>query len=198
MTTSSGGPSVHTSLTLLGRLCEQEADSWERFCRIYTPFVWRWAGQMGLPVSDREDVVQEVFNRVHRSLAKFDRTQNGSFRSWLKTISRNLVRDQFRHKAGEPDAIGGTDAMRLWHELPDDTPDVEQLEDTEVERLAMRHLDLGLNPQHQQAVERLVAGGSPKDVADELNLTHANVLQIWSRAKRNARQLLEGLQSQVS
>lgn len=62
----------------------------------------------------------------------------------------------------------------------------------------MRHLDLGLNPQHQQVVERLVAGSAAKDVADEFKLSHANVLQIWSRAKRSARLLLEGLQSRVS
>lgn len=113
MATASGRVAMQTSLTLLGRLCEQDGDSWTRFCRIYAPFVWRWAGRMGLPVSDREDIAQEVFSRVHRSLVKFDRTQNGSFRSWLKTITGNLVRDHFRRQAATPDGTGGTDAMRL-------------------------------------------------------------------------------------
>ena len=67
-----------------------------------------------------------------------------------------------------------------------------------ITQAVVQSFDGAANPRFKQVVERLVAGGTPKNVADEFKLTHAYVLTIWSRAKRNARQLLEGLQTQVS
>lgn len=193
MTEINGQRGLSTSLTLLQQLDKNDAGAWQQLCRVYTPFVWTWAGQMGFGSSDREDVVQEVFVRVHHSLAKFTRQKEGSFRSWLKTITRNFVRDQFRRADDFPKGTGGTDAMSLWQELPNDTPDIEESEDEEVGRQALRHIDLGLSPLHQDVVKHVVSGRKMRDVADDLGLSYGNVMQIWSRAKRNARGYLDGL-----
>ena len=56
---------------------------------------------------------QEVFASVARGIVKFRRDKDqGSFRSWLATITRNRVRDYFRRHAAREVAAGGTDALR--------------------------------------------------------------------------------------
>ena len=191
-----------TSLTLLWRLQQPQAAqaAWQELCCIYTPLVWSWAGQMGLQSSDRHDVVQDVWVRVHQNLKNFDRREEGSFRSWLKTITRNLTRDRYRRVLKAPNGTGGTDALKLWQELPDDTPEIGFVEDEEVERQTLRRhlgqeleLTLAMNPKHQEVLRQLINGRTTQDVANDLGQSVGNVMQIWSRAKRKARKYLEGL-----
>lgn len=198
MATAGGSQAKQTSLTLLQRLRKQDPDSWERFARIYAPRVYFWASQMGLRDSDCEDIVQEVFQRVHRGVIKFDRRRDGSFRKWLKEITLNLVRDHFSSRSRYADGVGGTDAMRLLHELPEETPEIEKSEAKEIEQLALKHLDLGMSPRDLQVVERRCHGGLVEDVAAEFDLTPARVYKIWSIAKGNARKLLEDMEGDLS
>lgn len=196
------GQRTETSLTLLGRLQhpQKKQEAWQELCCIYTPLVWSWASQMGLKGSDQEDIVQEVWVRVHQSLDSFDRRETGSFSSWLKTITRNCSRDRYRRIDRFPNGMGGTDAMRFWQDLPDDTPEGQQAEDDEVQRQTLRRhlgqeldLKMAMNSEHEEVVRQIVNGRTSKDVADGLGLSLANVAKIWSRAKHKAREYLEGL-----
>jgi len=54
-------------------------------------------------IGDRErgeDLVQEVFIRVHRHLHRFDRTKK--FSTWIYTIASNLAKNELRNRARNP------------------------------------------------------------------------------------------------
>ena len=54
-------------------------------------------------VGDREraeDLVQEVFIRVHRHLARFDRSKK--FSTWIYTIASNLAKNELRNRSRNP------------------------------------------------------------------------------------------------
>src|SRR5437764_15425954 len=84
-------PKGTTSLTLLQRLRANEPDAWRTMVHLYTPLVYRWAGQLGVRGADADDVLQEVFRTASTRLANFHRDRPGdSFRGWLRGITRHM------------------------------------------------------------------------------------------------------------
>src|SRR5437764_1344254 len=97
-----------TPLSLLLRLKRDEQPAWERLVKLYTPLVYRWCRQHGVQAADAADVGQEVFQAVARRIHDFRRERPGdSFRGWLRTITRNKVRDYYRSHPSELAAVGG-------------------------------------------------------------------------------------------
>jgi len=76
-----------------------------------------------------EDVLQETFWRVWRSVSTFQPTR-GTFASWLFRIARNLAIDAYRRRNVRPQAIitEGT-AEPILDQTPD--PDVDVVEQTQ-------------------------------------------------------------------
>lgn len=71
------------------------APSWEEVVTNYSPKVYRLAYRLTGNKFDAEDLTQEVFVRVFRSLAKF---RPGTLDGWLHRITTNLFLDQARRK----------------------------------------------------------------------------------------------------
>lgn len=119
-----------TSSSLLRRVRSGERDAWSTFARLYTPLVFHWVLQDGLSPDDAPDVVQEVFRAVSTHVASLDLARaDGSFRGWLRTVTRNKVRDHFRARQRQPDAAGGTEA---WQRLQDLPAELEESSDAQV------------------------------------------------------------------
>ncbi len=60
---------------------------------------------------DSEDVLQEVFLKVYRSLDKYDTEQN--FTSWIITITRNTIIDHFRKTKPKNELIYDLDIIDM-------------------------------------------------------------------------------------
>ena len=75
-------------LTGDGQAWEQLAKSQHR--RIYG-ICYRFTGSQ----SDAEDLSQEAFLKMYKNLASFD-PEKGSFTTWLTTLTRNLLVDNYR------------------------------------------------------------------------------------------------------
>ena len=80
-----------TSASLLVKLQDREnAAAWQVFTELYSPVIRRTAARMGLQTADVENVLQEVLLTVSRSIQPWlDRSDRGSFRSWLRRIAKN-------------------------------------------------------------------------------------------------------------
>lgn len=90
---------TNTPYTLLDRLCTKpEAADWERFVRLFSPLLERWAARLGVHESDIEDLLQELFVVLIRKLPDFRYDPRGSFRAWLWTIFRRNVVDWYRRQ----------------------------------------------------------------------------------------------------
>lgn len=89
-----------TSTSLLLRLKHDDAEAWERFDSFYLPLV-RYMCRNIQP-ADREEIAQQAAQRVHGAIADFERQRCGSFRTWLRTIVENLLKDYYRSAKTTP------------------------------------------------------------------------------------------------
>jgi RNA polymerase sigma-70 factor (ECF subfamily) len=102
---------------LLDRARAQDQAAWERLVSLYTPLVDCWCRRYRLQEADLADVRQQVFLAIARRLADFRRDPaSGSFRGWLRTITRHKVYDHWRTEAGKA-APGGSDAYEQLLQL---------------------------------------------------------------------------------
>lgn len=93
-----------TRASLILRL-QNAADiaAWDEFVELYSPVVERSASRLGLQAADAENVAQEVFLRVARSVTHWlDREDRGSFRAWLLTIAKNETLSLLSRRATRP------------------------------------------------------------------------------------------------
>ena len=70
--------------------------TWEEVVQAHSPKVYRLAYRLSGNRQDAEDLTQEVFVRVFRSLDKF---QPGTLDGWLHRITTNLFLDQARRRS---------------------------------------------------------------------------------------------------
>ena len=118
--------STATSPSLLERVKADDAAAWERLVGLYAPLVYRWCRRADLPEQEIADVFQDVFHAVAAHIAAFRRHVPGdTFRGWLRTITRNKLRDHFRRVGREPGGAGGTEAQLRLARLPDDRHDAD-------------------------------------------------------------------------
>src|SRR6186997_3002504 len=68
----------------------------ERYQTRLLNFVYRTIGDR----EKAEDLVQEVFIRVYRHLARFDRAKK--FSTWIYTIASNLAKNELRNRSRNP------------------------------------------------------------------------------------------------
>ena len=139
-------------------------------------------------VSDREraeDLVQEVFIRVHRHLGRFDRSKK--FSTWIYTIASNLAKNELRNRARNPLVLftamthGWDDEERpLEFEDPRARPDdqfrkrhVRELVEASVAKLPVHHRNV--------FVLRELEGRSYEEIAE---ITHCNLGTVKSRLNR--------------
>ena len=195
---SSVGPG-RTSTTLLDKVKTQDPEAWERLVRLYGPVVYLWSRRSGLPAEDAADIVQEVFTAVANRVANFRRDRPGdTFRGWLRVITRNKIRDQFRDRKDQPQAVGGTDAQQRWTQLPGPLEQDQDDQQSDVEDiLSRRALDL-VRPQFEdhtwQAFWRLtVDERTGAEVAEELGMTVQATYQAKYRVLQRIREELNDL-----
>lgn len=78
-----------TSTSLIRRLGKHEPRAWQDFATKYTWMMRRWLRSWNIPLDDTDDILQETCLRVFRSVHKFQHRGHGSFRGWLKEVSRS-------------------------------------------------------------------------------------------------------------
>jgi RNA polymerase sigma-70 factor (ECF subfamily) len=185
-------PSLSSSL--LDRVQQMQPDAWAQVVTLFGPIVYRWCRQAGLTGHDASDVVQEVFSSVARGIGHFERVKSeGSFRSWLATITRNRIRDHLRRRSKQPQGEGGTQALQQLnqvHEELDQSISEANLNDS-LPRRVLESVESEFAPVTWQAFwMTTVEGLSAADVAARLELNVASVYQAKSRVLRRFRQRL--------
>ncbi len=159
--------------------------SWDEIVRQHSHRVFRLAYRLTGNRHDAEDLTQEVFVRVFRSLASY---QPGTFEGWLHRITTNLFLDQARRKQrirfdSLPDDVGD----RLAGHLPNpDDGYADQLFDPDVE-LALAELP----PDFRVAVVLCdIEGLSYEEIADVLDVKIGTVRSRIHRGRSRLRKAL--------
>ncbi len=170
-------PSPTTRPSLLLRLRDpNDHQAWVEFVALYEPVVYRLLRHRGLQDADARDAMQEVFLAVSRNIDRWDPSRaRGSFRGWLRVVTRNLVVNWLKQPGRRVLAAGGPDAQALFESLPDDAAPETTEFDREVRRSlfqrAARRVRADVQPATWQAFwETAVLGTSPAEAAHKLGL----------------------------
>jgi len=188
-----------TSLSLLQRAKQQDADAWERLTHLYTPLVYSWCRQCGVSPADASDVMQEVFQAVHRTLDRFRRDRPGdTFRGWLWMITRNKVRDHFRAVGQRPQVTGGTTAHVLIEQVPEEEPlSTSSVAGTAQDSVFLRGLEFvkaEFEEKTWKAFWRFAVDGvKAVEVAEELDMSPGAVRKAKLRVMRRLKEELGDL-----
>ena len=161
------------------------APTWEQVVRDHSARVYRLAYRLSGNPQDAEDLTQETFVRVFRSLADFS---PGTFEGWLHRITTNVFLDRMRRKQRiRFDALSDDAAARL----PSREVGPEQhYTDTHFDDDVQRALD-ALSPDFRAAVVLCdIEGLSYEEVAATLDIKLGTVR---SRIHRGRAQLRESL-----
>jgi RNA polymerase sigma-70 factor (ECF subfamily) len=152
-----------------------DADAYGRLVNEYGDRLRRFAARMAGPeVAD--DITQEVFLRVYRSIRTFDPA--GSLAAWIFTIANNLCVDHLRRRPP---------AHRTHRSAPDPSDEAEGREAREALRRAVASL-----PEGQKRVFHLreEAGLSFREIADLLGCPLGTALGRMHAAMTTLRKAL--------
>ena len=197
MATVSPESGSSSGLSLAIRLRDGSAEAWSQLVELYGPLVESWSAQAGFEPSAREDIAQEVFLAVHKSIGGFEPNRpNATFRGWLWRITRNAVLQRIRRQ--EIQATGGSTAHEQLMQHADPWPDATQTEPPSnasdmgsLLQRAMQQVRPHVEAQTWQAFwQTAVLGRATADVAADLDMTTASVRQAKSRTLRRLRQQL--------
>ncbi len=192
--------SSSTSSGLINLVHSRHADAWQRLVRLYSPLVYRWCRHAGVAADDARDVVQEVFASVMQSLNDFQDTgRTGSFRAWLRGITRHRVVDHFRRRQSEPQAQGGTGAQAVLLQVPEPADALDPSNRPDVDNCLWRRATELVRAEFTDRTWQAfwlagVEKQAPADVAHDLEMTVDGVYQAKSRVLRRLREELRGLE----
>jgi RNA polymerase sigma factor (sigma-70 family) len=164
---------------------EWQAPSWEEVVAQHSARVYRLAYRLTGNPHDAEDLTQEVFVRVFRSLSSYT---PGTFEGWLHRITTNLFLDQARRRAKiRFDALADDADQRMPGRVP--SPDSQvadaMLDDDVEDALA------ALPPEFRAAVVLCdIEGLSYDEIADVLGVKLGTVRSRIHRGRKMLRSAL--------
>jgi RNA polymerase sigma-70 factor (ECF subfamily) len=92
---SISGRRLDPDFSLVSRCLRGDETAWEELVRVHTRRVYGLCFRFTNSGSEAQDLTQEVFLRVFRTLQSF-RAMEGSFGTWLARVTRNLLIDHYR------------------------------------------------------------------------------------------------------
>ena len=190
--------SQSTSLSLLARACQDDQHAWREIVHLYSPLVYRWCRRAGLADDDASDIFQETFRAVSSNLGNFRPTKStGSFRCWLRTITRTKIADYFRRRRQQPAGQGGTAAQLSIAEIPEILPDDADDAVNETSLVVQRAMELirpEFDPRNWKAFWQVaVEGRTAVEVAKQCGVSPQVVRQANYRIRRRLRLVLQDL-----
>ena len=161
--------------------------SWEQIVEEHSPRVYRLAYRLSGNRHDAEDLTQETFVRVFRSLSSY---QPGTFEGWLHRITTNLFLDSARRKSRiRFEALGEDDGARLVTPSGRGTPE-RGFEHQNLDYDVQAALD-ALSPEYRAAVVLCdIEGLSYEEIAATLGIKMGTVRSRIHRARAQLRSAL--------
>ena len=134
------------------------AASWETFYGVYDDLIRRFVVSQGVPKSDVDDCVQEVWTEIASRLDSFDRPPHRpGLRAWLYALVRNKAADVFRRRSRrKTDSLDGDSVLRA------------EPADTQADPATQYELNW----------EQAVVDSQISQLSDELSETNSRILQM--------------------
>ena len=174
--------------TVIQRCLHGDQSAWDLIVRQYWRKVFNVAYKFVGRHDEAEDLAQDIFLKVFKSLDTFDRRAN--FQTWLISVSRNLCIDHYRSVRKERETINrDVDASELSPAAPDEGPvaAIEQRDRVMLLRQALAALPESLRT---AVLMRDIQERSYQEIADTLRLPEGTVKSRINRGRTElARQI---------
>lgn len=198
----SDGDSPLTRASLLVQIRDgSNQTAWGEFVRLYGPVVYGFARKRGLQDADAADLMQDVMRSVSAAIGRLDYDRNqGTFRGWLFTITRNKVFNFLSARRIRPRGSGDTTTNRLLDTQPDGSDGSDTWELEYQRRLASLAMDR-VKHEFQENTWRAfwltaVEGVAAADVARQVGMSAGAIYVAKSRVLARLKEEVEILRSQ--
>ncbi len=193
------------AVTMLVRRCVAgDSAAWEEIVQQYHRRIYNLCYRFAGSTDDAQDLAQEVFVKIYRTLASFD-SEKASFVTWVTTVTRNLLVDHFRK--GKYDRITDSletpigeadDGLALGDQIQDrgQSPH-DRLQSRETRELVHKAL-LKLSPELREAVIlRDLQDMDYREIAQVLKVPEGTVKSRINRGRTELARLLQRTYRQV-
>ena len=190
---------------LVRRCLAGDAGAWEDIVRAYNRRIYNLCYRFTNSADNAEDLTQEVFIKVYRTLASYD-VEKGAFTTWLTTLTRNLLVDHFRRSKQDriTDSIDASvseedDSLSLSNRLPDRGPSpADRLASQETQKMVREALSR-LSPDLREAVIlRDLQDMDYKEISQVLRVPEGTVKSRINRGRTELARLLSRNKRQAS
>jgi RNA polymerase sigma factor (sigma-70 family) len=193
------GQEKDTSLTLMMRVQRDPADpaAWNEFVQKYQPLIRAWCLKWGAQSADADDVSQQVLIKLMTAMKMYHCEPTASFRSWLKTVTRNAWIDFVRRPS-----IG--QAPKWLNSIADSSDAAEDLEqqmekahERELIELAMQRVRRRVKPSNWDAFRLTsIENLSGSDAASRLGIPVSSVFVAKHRILKLLEQEIQVLKNE--
>jgi RNA polymerase sigma-70 factor (ECF subfamily) len=164
--------------------------AWEDLVRTHTRRVYSICYRFTNSASDAQDITQEVFLRVFRSLKSF-RPGQGSFAVWLGRLTRNLLIDHYRRTKSDRSTESLEEQLPMLEEKSSITSRTDAIlagrEAAELLQFALQKLSPELR---ETVVLRDLEGLDYREVAEVLNVPEGTVKSRLNRGRAELARVL--------
>jgi len=192
-------------IALLVRRCVAgDAAAWEEIVRTYNRRIYNLCYRFAGSSDDAEDLTQEVFIKVFRTLPSYD-SSKGAFITWVTTMTRNLLVDHFRRTRQDrmTDSLDSAasdheDAMPLSEQIEDQSPAPDAHVRSREAKESVHAALAKLSPELREAlILRDLQDFDYKDIAQVLKVPEGTVKSRINRGRAELARLLERTYRQV-
>jgi RNA polymerase sigma-70 factor (ECF subfamily) len=175
--------------TLIEQCLDGDQAAWEQIVRLHWRKVFNVAYKFVGSHEQAEDLAQEIFLKIFRSLETFDRRAN--FQTWLISVSRNLCIDHYRSVRKERQTIDRDVPAEDLSPAAVTASPLASLENSDLAGLLRRALQTIPQSLRVAVLLRDLQELSYLEIAERLNLPEGTVKSRINRGRRElARQIL--------
>jgi RNA polymerase sigma-70 factor (ECF subfamily) len=185
--TDDGKPSP-SDAELIARCLQKDNSAWELVVARYKRKVFHIGYKFTGRHDDAEDLTQEIFLKVFRSLEKFNR--DADFSTWLSSVARNFCIDHYRASKREKEVL--VEDLVAFDLAPASTGSSPHraLEDRDRRSFLRRGLEALPDKLREAVVLRDLQGLSYQEMADRLGLPEGTVKSRINRGREELSRLL--------
>ena len=130
-----------TGAELVRRCRAGDGAAWEEIVTAYSRRIFNLAYRFTSNVSAAEDLTQDVFVRIYKSLNQYDPKQ-GNLPNWLMRLARNLIIDDYRKRQRNPqNSMADTVDNHTFHLRAVNTSAQKQVERRELAKQVQDGID---------------------------------------------------------
>jgi RNA polymerase sigma-70 factor (ECF subfamily) len=192
-----------TRATLIQRVKNQHDEaSWDDFVKTYKNYAYAIIRRMNISEQDADDLLQQVMVTIWKKLPQTDVDQIRRFRSWLATVTRNLVTDFIRKRTREAERMekaGKEEILSYLHSIR--LPDLDYIAEKEwklhLTNLALKNIEPFFSGKAIEVFRLSLQGIPSKDIAQQLNLSESSIYRLKIRVKERLIVEIERLRTEL-